>query len=57
MWLDEALAKVLCELHQYPFDGDLQDGDCWLDLEDSQDETSPMNLIGKRWAVVIDFHF
>jgi hypothetical protein len=55
MLLDETLAKFLKELKQYP-DGNLHDGECWVDLSDFDNQYDLMEQLGKKWVVVVDFH-
>ena len=57
--LDETLFRFVKELKSYPDDAsleDLLDGRCFVDLDDPYEELTA-DAIGKKWCVVIDFHY
>jgi hypothetical protein len=54
--LDKTLFDYVRKLTQYPDSGDLCDGNCFVDLDDTDSELTE-DAIGKKWVVVVDFHF
>jgi hypothetical protein len=57
--LDEALFSFIKELKSYPDDAsleDLLDGNCFVDLDDPFEQLTE-DAIGKKWCVVVDFHY
>jgi len=57
--LDEALFDFIRELKSYPDKAslrDLYDGRCFVDLDEPYEELT-VDAIGKKWCVVVDFHY
>ena len=57
--LDEPLLNFIKELKSYPDKAtldDLLDGNCFVDLDDPYEELTE-DAIGKKWCVVVDFHY
>jgi len=58
MLLDEPLAKFLGELKRYPLEtDDVHDGDAYVDLSEPWEEYKLQDMLGKKWLVVVDFHY
>jgi len=57
--LDRPLFDFVKELKSYPHNGsreDLYDGRCFVDLDEPYEELTA-GAIGKKWCVVVDFHY
>lgn len=57
--LDETLFRFLKELKGYPQEAGLDDlyrGRCYVDLDQPHEELTS-DAIGKKWCVVVDFHY
>jgi hypothetical protein len=58
MTLDEPLAKFLSELKRYPSEtNEVHDGDAYVDLSDPWEDYKLSDALGKKWLVVVDFHY
>ena len=57
--LDEAICGFLKKLGQYPVAADIDRllrGGCFVDLDDSHEQLT-QEAIGRKWCVVVDFHY
>jgi len=57
--LDEPLFNFIKGLKSYPNNAtleDLLDGGCFVDLDDPSEELTE-EAVGKKWCVVVDFHY
>ena len=54
--LDEVLFEKLKTLKRFDDRDTLCDGECYVDLDEPYEEL-PQDAIGRKWCVVVDFHY